>query len=103
MADPVGLISGTIGPAALVQARNSPAPRQVGGPSFKEALAQEIRKVDEMQRSAEQAVAAFAAGKRDDLANVMLATQKAEHAFQMLLQVRTSVLEAYHEVMQIRV
>ena len=39
----------------------------------------------------------------DDIEQVMIATQKADTAFKMLLQVRNKVLEAYDEIKQMRV
>lgn len=103
MADPLGLITAGVG------SFQPAAPRAVAhglrgeSPSFKEALTQEIRKVADLQRNADLALAGLAAGARDDVENVMLATQRADAAFRMLLQVRNRVVEAYEEVKQVRV
>ena len=43
------------------------------------------------------------AGRRDDLESVMIATQKADTAFRMLLQIRNKVMDAYEEVKQMRI
>lgn len=73
------------------------------GPAFKELLQQQLREVNELQQGATQAVEDLATGRRDDLEGVILATQRAETAFNMLLQVRNKVMDAYEEVKQIRV
>lgn len=102
MTDPLGLISSSqpIGPDPT--RRPGPQPGEAG-PSFKDALLEQIRKVNELQTNADQAIDEFATGERDDIENVMLATQKADVAFRMLLQVRNKVMDAYEEVKQIRV
>lgn len=105
MPDQLGLISGNLSAGALGRAApvSSPFAREPAGPAFKESLVAEIKKVDEMQRHADRAIEDFATGERDDLENVIIATQKADTAFRMLLQVRNKVMEAYEEVKQIRV
>ncbi len=55
-----------------------------------------------MQQDADRAVEDLYSGKRNDLESVVIATQKADTAFKMLLQVRNKVMEAYDEVKQIR-
>ncbi len=104
MSDPLGLI-GNISPAN----RPMPTPRQPGvetgssGPGFKEMLQQQIDQVNQLQQDANVAMEDLAAGRRDDLESVISATQKADMAFRMLLQVRNKVMDAYEEVKQIRI
>jgi flagellar hook-basal body complex protein FliE len=45
----------------------------------------------------------LAAGRRNDVEGVLLATQKADTAFKMLLAVRNKVQAAFEEVKQMRV
>src|SRR6185436_8968183 len=103
MSDPLGLIN-TLGTAN----RAGFAPRKEGqeaadGPSFKNMLQQQIDQVNQLQSDATTAMEDLASGRRDDVASVMLATQKADIAFKMLLQVRNKVMDAYEEVKQMRV
>ena len=104
MSDPLGLI-GNLGAtnraAALPQRGNQSAPHD--GPSFKDYLQQQIDQVNQLQSDATTAMEDLAAGRRDDVASVMLATQKADIAFKMLLQVRNKVMDAYEEVKQMRI
>ena len=101
MTDPLGLIGNT-GPAnPLVR---GPVRGQPGeGPGFKQLLEEQIAKVNELQRDAKEAIEDLAAGRRDDVESVIHATQQADTAFKMLLQVRNKVMEAYDEVKQIHV
>ena len=105
MPDPLGLIPNqTSANAAALAAKRAQAQAETAqGPLFKDALLDQIQKVNELQVNADQAIDAFATGQREDIENVMLATQKADTAFRLLLQVRNKVMEAYEEVKQIRV
>jgi len=107
MADPLGLISGSqgitpIGPGSA-DPRKAGGADAAGGPSFKDALMKQLDQVNRLQQDAETAIEDVVSGKRDDLDNVMIAKQKADIAFQMLLQVRNQMMDAYEEVKQIRV
>ena len=102
MSDPLGLISAGGG----LKGPGLPAPsvgRSVEGPSFQKQLADKIRQVNELQRAAESAAEDVLAGRRDDVQSVILATEKANTAFNMLLALRNKVMDAYDEVKQIRV
>ncbi|MBS0191398.1 MAG: flagellar hook-basal body complex protein FliE [Phycisphaerales bacterium] len=101
MADPLGFISGSqpVRPAF----QQGAAGAQQGAGSFKDALIDNIKKVDEMQQQANRAMEDIATGKRDDLEGVILATQQADSAFRMLQSVRNRVMEAYDELKQTRV
>ncbi|MEY3022989.1 MAG: flagellar hook-basal body complex protein FliE [Planctomycetota bacterium] len=99
MIDPLGIVSrvNATTPAA-------PRPQQGGaGADFKQELLDEMRKVNEMQQDATQATNELLTGQRDDLEGVMIATQKADSAFRMLLALRNKVVDAYDEVKNIRV
>lgn len=103
MADPLGLISNASGPQFPLRPANPVSPRPDGGPSFKELLSGQIEQVNQLQQDAKEAIEDLASGRRDDLESVMIATQKADTAFRMLLQVRNKVMDAYEEVKQMRV
>ena len=102
MTDPLGLIGNT-SPIRPVPPPGGAAAGGGAGPDFKELLQQQIAKVNELQNEAKEAVEDFAAGRRDDLEGVIMATKKADTAFKMLLQVRNKMMNAYEDVKQIRV
>lgn len=101
MADPLGFISGSQ-PMRPLNAQTGQTPA-AGGASFKDALIDNIKKVDELQQQANRSMEDIATGKRDDLEGVILATQQADSAFRMLQSVRNRVMEAYDELKQTRV
>ena len=73
------------------------------GPGFKELLQEQIDQVNQLQNDARAAIEDLAAGRRNDVESVMLATVKADTAFRLLLQVRNKVLDMYEEIKQMRV
>jgi flagellar hook-basal body complex protein FliE len=109
MSDPLGLIGGLNG----LQRLSPLTPQRAGGssgadgvaagPDFKQFLSEQLQQVNALQDDATVAVEDLASGRRDDIEGVVVATQKADIAFQMLLQVRNRVMEAYDEIKQIRV
>lgn len=116
MADPLGFISGMsagaggVGGVGGLRGVGAPGQAPAGGiaadpnaPSFKDVLMQNIEKVNKLQQEATEATEDFATGKRQDLENVLLATQKADTAFRMLLSVRNKVQAAYDELKQVRI
>jgi flagellar hook-basal body complex protein FliE len=102
--DPLGLIglngAGGVNPLQPV-ARAAPA--DPNAPSFKDVLLENLKSVNKLQQDATQAIEDLHTGKRDDLESVLLATQKADTAFRMLLATRNKVLDAWEEIKQIRV
>jgi flagellar hook-basal body complex protein FliE len=104
MTDPVGLISAAGGSGGVFgRATAGGVPVDPAQPSFKDVLLQNINQVNKLQQEASSAMQDLATGKRADLEGVMLATNKADTAFRMLLAVRNKVQQAYEEVKQMRV
>lgn len=106
MSDPLGLInaggaSRPVGPVGTPSTRG--ASEAGGGPSFKDVLMKNIEEVNRLQQDAQRAVEDLTTGKRTDVASVVIAQQKAKQAFELLVQVRNKMLEAYDEIKQMRV
>ena len=111
MTDPLGFISrgagGLSGAGSAgfgtggVQGGADAAP--ANGPSFKDVLMENIKQVNDLQQDATSAIEDLQTGKRNDVEGVMLATQKADMAFKMLVQLRNKVQGAYEEIKQLRV
>jgi len=100
MPDPLGLI----GQSGGVQPQPTPrADGAQGQGNFKDVLMDSIEQVNKLQQEADSAIEDLAAGRRTDVASVMIAKQKADTAFQMLLQVRNKMLDAYNDIKDIRV
>lgn len=101
MSDPLGMIQGTGG----VQGPSAPkqVPGAVQGPAFSDVLMQNLNRVNELQQDATRAIEDIQTGERADVENVLMATAKADMAFQLLQQVRNKVVDAYEQIQQFRV
>ncbi len=80
-----------------------PAASQPGGNGFGRMLEAAISRVEQHQAEAAQAVESLLAGEGGELHNVALATQRAELAMELFLQVRNKVVQAYQEIMRMQV
>ncbi len=103
MTDPVGLIGNSGALNRELLQRPNLAPLKATGTSFADMLQEQLNTVNELQRDAKEAIEDLVAGRRVDVESVMIATQKADTAFRLLLQVRNKVMAAYDELKQIRV
>ncbi len=71
---------------------------------FSTLLKGSLDKVNDLQRQAERLAQAFETGdKQVDLAQVMVALQKANISFQAMTQVRNKLVSAYQEIMGMQV
>jgi flagellar hook-basal body complex protein FliE len=74
-----------------------------GGPSFKDFLVQSIQDVNSMQAAADKAVEKLATGGDVNPAEVLTAVQKADIAFQMMIQVRNKLVDAFTEIKNLQI
>lgn len=70
------------------------------GASFKEVFQTAVQGVENTRAEANQAVASFLNGDDVELHTAALSAQKAELSFEMFLQVRNKVVQAYQEIMR---
>jgi flagellar hook-basal body complex protein FliE len=106
MTDPLGLIGNSGGAGAMSRVgrpMGAEAPVDPNAPSFKDVLLENIDQVNRLEQEATEAATDLATGKRNDVEGVILATQKAEAAFRMLVSVRNRMQTAFEEIKQIRV
>jgi len=75
----------------------------VGAPSFGDILLDSIQEANRLQNSADAAIQKLAAGQTGDVAGVMTAVEKADLAFRTLMQVRNKLVDAYDELMRLRI
>jgi flagellar hook-basal body complex protein FliE len=66
-------------------------------------LLDSIQQLNSIEQDAQGAVGALAAGGQAGPSEVFGAVQKAEIAFQMMMQVHAQLIEAYQQVQDIRV
>lgn len=94
---------GKIGPIDAPKPPAGPgASGQVQGKDFASFLQEKIGEVNELQQNADKAIQDLATGKEQDITKVVSAAEKANLAFQMMVQIRNKLVDAYQEVMRIR-
>lgn len=76
---------------------------QTSGPGFGEILKDAISAVNQMQKESDLQVQKLMAGESQDLHETLLAVQKADLTFHMMMQVRNKLLQAYNEIMKMPV
>ena len=90
---------------ALTQAAQKPAAQGQGateGPQFADILKQALQEVSEAQHTSEQEARNLISGNSTDMHTAILAVQKADVSFQMMMAVRSKLVDAYREVMRMQ-
>ena len=71
--------------------------------SFGKLLNASIKDVDTAQKSADTMITKMASGENIDIHNTMIAIEKADISFQLMMQVRNKVVAAYQEIYRMQV
>ncbi|HVP48474.1 MAG TPA: flagellar hook-basal body complex protein FliE [Bryobacteraceae bacterium] len=83
--------------------RTIQAPGGRGAPGeFRGVLEGAINSVEQQGNLAAQSVERFLSGDGEELHTAMMATQRADLAFELGLQVRNKVVQAYQQIMQMQ-
>jgi flagellar hook-basal body complex protein FliE len=78
-------------------------PSRAEGATFGETLKASLAQVNQQQLQADRAIEELALGRRSDLATTLVQVEKATLTFQLMVQVRNKLVEAYQEVMRMQV
>ncbi len=70
--------------------------------SFEHTLDGFVNNVNDLQSKANDAIDKMASGQAADVHEVMIAMEKAKVSFDLLLQVRNKMLDAYKQIMQMQ-
>lgn len=71
--------------------------------SFASYLEAQLNDVNQVQVEANEAVAAMATGRSHNIHETMIALDKADVSFRMLVKVRNKAVEAYQEIMRMQI
>jgi len=104
MADPFS-VSGIRPPGGVnpIQPGTAGAPKSVGGKDFKSLLLDSLNEVNRLQEEADAGVERLMTGETDNVSEVLAAANKAGIAFDLLMEVRNKLTDAYQEIQQMRV
>ena len=85
----------------MMPAPSAPKP-QAGGGSFGNLLKDAIQQVNDVDKSSQGELQKFLSNETD-LHSVMISLEKADLSFQMMMQVRNKIVQAYQEIMKSQV
>jgi flagellar hook-basal body complex protein FliE len=88
---------GAIGSVGALPKLESPAPQGEDG-GFGGVLKNALQQVNQLSGGAEQQVGNLLQGGNSDMSTVMIAVEKADVAFQLMMQVRNKIVSAYQDI-----
>lgn len=74
-----------------------------GDAGFGTVLKDAISTVNELQKQSNQEIEKLMTGESEDLHKTVIAMQKADLSFQMMMQVRNKIVQAYQEIIRTQV
>ncbi len=90
-----------ISPVPVVAPELAPLPGTgTGGSVFRAVFEGAIRNVENARHEGTSAVEKFLSGEGEELHTTAMAMQRAQMAFELFLQVRNKVVQAYQEIMR---
>lgn len=103
MPDPIAQLGNIQPPQPVGPAAPAAPAGQVAGKDFKSILLGSLDEVNRLQTEADQGVQRLLTGETDNVAEVLTAVNKAGIAFDLLMEVRNKLSDAYEEIKQMRV
>lgn len=98
------MITPVTGSAALsMQSGIASAATPGASGDFGKVLQGAISSIDGLRQDANTAIQKFLTGQNEEIHSTVMATQKAEMAFDLGLQVRNKVVSAYQEIMRMQI
>jgi flagellar hook-basal body complex protein FliE len=88
---------GAIGNISVLPLSTSIAPSDAGG-GFSGVLKNALQQVNQLSGGAEQQIGSLLKGGNADMSTVMIAVEKADVAFQLMMQVRNKIVSAYQDI-----
>ena len=77
--------------------------KKIGGKSFSDVFKEQINLVNSYLLEAGKAEEDLAAGRTDNIDEVFAEVKKADLQFQTLMQIRNKLMDAYEEIIRMRV
>lgn len=96
--DPVSLMA-----AAMPDMRAGLNNAEVAQPGFTDWLTQQVASTNDMIVQADDGVRKLALGETENLHQVMIGLEKAKLSFELIMQVRNKLLDAYQDLMRMSI
>jgi flagellar hook-basal body complex protein FliE len=100
---PINSIDGIKGFTPISFDKTDLLSEETQGLDFSKFLNDAINKVNEIQLDSTELTNEFAAGKTDNIHEVLIAGEKADVALQLTMQIRNKILDAYNEIMRMQI
>jgi flagellar hook-basal body complex protein FliE len=97
------LAIGSLGSTELTQIGTKVGKTQAGSVSFGDLLTSAISETSKLQTQSAQEVEKLMTGEVQDVHTALIAVQKADLSFQMMMQVKNKLMAAYDDVMRMQV
>src|SRR5580698_4801019 len=90
-------------PAAITSgnAPSTPSNQEAGGSDFLSTLRSAVDQVSQLQSDAGTKVGSMLSGDGQDVHSAMIAVQKADLAFELMVEMRNKIVSAYQEISRI--
>jgi flagellar hook-basal body complex protein FliE len=96
MSSPVSAL-GAIGNIGALPKLSPVVASETGG-GFSGVLTNALQQVNQLSGGAEQQIGSLLKGGNADMSTVMIAVEKADVAFQLMMQVRNKIVSAYQDI-----
>jgi flagellar hook-basal body complex protein FliE len=90
-------------PITSTRAAVPSTPAQSQGNDFQTHLKQALGEVNDLKQQADQAIRQFVGEGKGDLQETIVAMEKADISFRLMMQIRNKILEAYQEIVRMQV
>lgn len=90
-------------PVAPTRSPSASSATQPQGKNFQEHFKQALGEVNELTQQADQAIHQLIGEGKGDLQETIVAMEKADVSFRLMMQIRNKILEAYQEVVRMQV
>ncbi len=77
--------------------------KQTSGVSFGDILKKAVDEVNNYQKNAEKMSADYAAGKTDNINDVIIAAEKADISLRLTIDIRNKIVDAFKEIMRMQI
>jgi flagellar hook-basal body complex protein FliE len=99
----ISQINKQISPIKLPDAQDSAKSQQKKEVSFEQTLKKFIEDVDQAQKFAGESVEKLMTGEIKDIHDVMIAVEKAGTSFELMMEIRNKMIDAYREIMRMQI
>ncbi len=99
----ISQINKQIAPIKLPDAQDAGKSQQKKEVNFEQTLKKFIEDVDQAQKFAGESVEKLMTGEIKDIHDVMIAVEKAGTSFELMMEIRNKMIDAYREIMRMQI